>query len=110
MITPDINPDFSVSTTSTRWDFLTEGAKSCIVSAVQKSAAWGTAVLAIKYAHEPYGQPYEFSPAVRIGPPASGTGVTSPRLETRAIPVIVVEVATAESGEALRLICSKERE
>lgn len=95
--------DFPVGDTSSVWRVPVGDLASGIVWAESKSTAWGTAVLAVKAGPHQNGPFLEFIPQVRIGPPATGTAVCTPVLDLAGIGYLEVSVATAESGEFLRL-------
>ena len=99
--------DLSVGNTSSRAVFPVGDYASGIVWAETKATAWGTAVLAVKGGPTANGPFIEFSPQIRIGPP-SATAVCSPLLDLSAIGYLEVSVATAESGESVRVYVTGE--
>lgn len=103
MKTPvDVNPDYSISSTSERWYVFVGDSASAMVMLESKGTAWGSGVVAVKFAFEPGGRTFDFQPAVRLGPPASTIlALISPLLDVRCKPWLCLETTTAESSESL---------
>ena len=96
--------DFALADTSSNWRVFVGDLANFIVWAEGKSAAWGTAVLAVKVGPTANGPFLECVPAIRIGPPASGNAVCTPLMDGRGVGYVEVSVATAEgASEFIRL-------
>ena len=96
--------DFSISDTSQRKVVPVGNLRSAYVYAEQAGSAWGTAVLSVKHGPTSNGPFIEFSPSIRLGPPASGQlAACSPLLDLEAVGFLEIANTAGESGEVIRV-------